>query len=94
MPARLELEVGGHALQVAGTACATAGFVIATRWFNVPYNMVQYNHGALGIATLALVYSQVCTGVQQARLPCVPAGMLERCMCYHLHGFSRCTCVL
>jgi hypothetical protein len=38
---------------------ATAGFVIATRQFNVPYQMVQFSHGKVGIATLVLVYSQV-----------------------------------
>lgn len=47
------------ALQIAGVAIATAGFVIATRWFNVPVNDVLFSHGKLGIATLALVYSQV-----------------------------------
>lgn len=45
--------------QIAGVAIATAGFVVATRWFNVPYNEVRYGHGKLGVATLALVYSQV-----------------------------------
>jgi hypothetical protein len=33
--------------------------VIATKQFNVPYERVQYSHGSMGIATLALVYSQV-----------------------------------
>lgn len=47
------------ALQLAGVAIATAGFVIATRWFNVPIKDVRYSHGKLGVATLALVYSQV-----------------------------------
>lgn len=45
--------------QVTGVACATAGFVIATKWFGVPYALVQYNHGKMGIAILTLVYSQV-----------------------------------
>jgi hypothetical protein len=44
---------------MAGVALATAGFVIATRQFNVPYEKVQFSHGKMGVATLALVYSQV-----------------------------------
>jgi hypothetical protein len=36
--------------------------VIATRWFGVPYALVQYNHGKMGIAILTLVYSQVTAG--------------------------------
>lgn len=47
--------------QITGVACATAGFVIATRWFNVPYDQVMYSHGRMGIAILVMVYSQVCT---------------------------------
>lgn len=48
-----------YCLQVAGVALATAGFVIATQQFNVPYEQVMFSHGKMGIATLALVYSQV-----------------------------------
>lgn len=33
--------------------------MIATKWFGVPYALVQYNHGKMGIAILTLVYSQV-----------------------------------
>jgi hypothetical protein len=46
-------------VQVTGVALATAGFIVATRWFNVPYDQVMFSHGKMGIAILALVYSQV-----------------------------------
>jgi hypothetical protein len=44
---------------VSGVAVATAGFVLATRWFQVPYNEVQYGHGKMGVAILVIVYLQV-----------------------------------
>lgn len=48
------------AVQVVGTACAIASFVIATRTFKgVTYRDVDYGHGKLGVATLTLVVSQV-----------------------------------
>jgi hypothetical protein len=51
---------------------ATAGFVIATRQFNVPYQMVQFSHGKVGIATLVLVYSQVGSTAAAAAAVCIP----------------------
>jgi hypothetical protein len=54
------LTVAVCAVQVTGVALATAGFIIATRWFGVPYNIVMFSHGKMGVAILVLVYSQVC----------------------------------
>lgn len=50
-------------VQVTGVALATAGFIIATRWFGVPYSIVMFSHGKMGVAILVLVYSQVCVCV-------------------------------
>lgn len=45
--------------QTCGVALATAGFVIATTQFGIPYNQVFLHHGTLGVVVLAIVYSQV-----------------------------------
>jgi hypothetical protein len=44
--------------------------MIATRQFNVPYQMVQFSHGKVGIATLVMVYSQVGAQQQQQQQQC------------------------
>jgi hypothetical protein len=46
-------------LQLCGVALATAGFIIATKDFGVPYKDVLMHHGTLGVAVLTLVYFQV-----------------------------------
>jgi len=48
--------------QLVGTACAIAGFVIATKTFKTPIKTVEYGHGKLGVAVLSLVASQVLCG--------------------------------
>jgi hypothetical protein len=47
-------------VQMCGVALATAGFIIATKDFGVPYKDVLMYHGTLGVAVLTLVYFQVC----------------------------------
>jgi hypothetical protein len=44
---------------MCGVALATAGFIIATKDFEVPYKEVLMHHGTLGVAILVLVYVQV-----------------------------------
>jgi hypothetical protein len=58
-PAALNHVTGAVDAQVSGVAVATAGFVLATRWFQVPHNEVQYGHGKLGMAIVVIVYLQV-----------------------------------
>jgi hypothetical protein len=44
---------------MCGVALATAGFIIATKDFGVPFKEVLMHHGTLGVAILVLVYVQV-----------------------------------
>jgi hypothetical protein len=46
-------------LQMCGVALATAGFIIATKDFEVPFKEVLMHHDTLGVAILVLVYVQV-----------------------------------
>lgn len=46
-------------LQMSGVALATAGFIIATKDFGIPYKDVLFHHGTLGVTILTLVYFQV-----------------------------------
>ncbi|KAF6254205.1 heme peroxidase [Scenedesmus sp. NREL 46B-D3] len=50
------------AVQMCGVALATAGFIIATKDFGVPYMDVLFHHGSLGVAVLTLVYFQLLIG--------------------------------
>lgn len=71
-------------VQVAGVALATAGFIIATRWFGVPYNIVMFSHGKMGVAILVLVYSQVCVCVCLGVCACMPQYMQQLAsLCRH-----------
>lgn len=47
------------ALQIVGVIIATAGFAIAAKQFKSSIKDVEHSHGLLGVAIIALVYSQV-----------------------------------
>lgn len=53
---------------MAAIVTATAGLVIAITHFNTPLSEVEFSHGRLGVAVMALCYSQVIMGFKK------PAG--------------------
>lgn len=55
----LYLHVG---LQIAGVLMATIGFILCFELFLIPYEFVDYSHGKLGIAVMALCYFQALAG--------------------------------
>ena len=54
-------------LQVLGLILGTAGFVISMKRFRIPYDLVMYKHGTLGIAVMSLAYFQGAMGVARPR---------------------------
>jgi len=54
-------------LQAIGLILGTAGFVISMKRFRIPYDLVMYEHGTLGIAVMSLAYFQGAMGVARPR---------------------------
>jgi len=50
-------------LQGFGVLIGTAGFILSMLTFQIPYELIRFKHGYLGIATMALVYFQGLLGV-------------------------------
>eukprot|EP00775_Hariotina_reticulata_P010239 gene10239-10398_t len=52
-------------VQLCGVALATAGFIMATALFGIPFQEVLFGHGTIGVVVLALVYCQLLLGFVQ-----------------------------
>ena len=89
-------------LQVIGLILGTAGFVISMTRFDVPYDLVMYKHGTLGIAVMSLAYFQGAMGVARPRAltneeiaaNAYPRVFLRRCFEYLHAALGKVTLVL
>jgi len=48
--------------QAMGLVLGTAGFCLCLKTFQIPYELVRYKHGTLGIAVMAMAYLQGLMG--------------------------------
>jgi len=55
------------ALQVIGLALGTAGLVYGFEEFDIPYELVQYKHGVVGVWVMGLAYFQGVMGAVRPR---------------------------
>ena len=89
-------------LQAIGLILGTAGFVISMKRFRIPYDLVMYEHGTLGIAVMSLAYFQGAMGVARPRAltneeiaaNAYPRVFLRRCFEYLHAALGKVTLVL